>query len=256
MDAETAGGMPARLQAAIADSQAAAERVVGWAQLGVIVLFASLYAFSPRAGGSDMMFQPVPWVLLIYTVFTVTRMWIAWRRPLPGWFLALSVVIDMALLIGLIWSFHIQYDQPAAFYLKAPTLMYVFIFIALRCLRFEPGYVLLAGGAAAAGWLVLLFYALWDGGGMSVITRDYVAYMSGPRVLIGAEVDKIVVILVVTAVLAAGLARARDMLVRAEEEGRPAPRSPGSSPPTSRGGSPRPGLPSSPDQGLSGWRRS
>ncbi|GGB51396.1 adenylate cyclase [Tistrella bauzanensis] len=211
--------MPARLQAAIADSQAAAERVVGWAQLGVIVLFASLYAFSPRAGGSDMMFQPVPWVLLIYTVFTVTRMWIAWRRPLPGWFLALSVVIDMALLIGLIWSFHIQYDQPAAFYLKAPTLMYVFIFIALRCLRFEPGYVLLAGGAAAAGWLVLLFYALWDGGGMSVITRDYVAYMSGPRVLIGAEVDKIVVILVVTAVLAAGLARARDMLVRAEEEG-------------------------------------
>lgn len=213
------GNMPARLQMAIAEAEAGAERLVGWAQVGIILLFGTLYLVSPKAGGSDLMFMPVPWALGIYTVFTVIRLKLAYLGPLPGWYLALSVVADMALLIGLIWSFHIQYHQPAAFYLKAPTFIYVFIFIALRCLRFEPRYVLLAGMAAAGGWLVLLFYALWEGGGMGVITRDYVAYMSGPLVLIGAEIDKIVVILVVTVVLAAGLARARALLVRAEEEG-------------------------------------
>ena len=37
--------------------------------------------------------------------------------------------------------FHIQYGQPAAFYLKAPTVLYVFIFIALRALSLAPIYV-------------------------------------------------------------------------------------------------------------------
>ena len=46
-----------------------------------------------------------------------------------------SVIADMALLMGLIYSFHYKYAQPAVFYLKAPTLFYVFLFIALRALR-------------------------------------------------------------------------------------------------------------------------
>ena len=61
---------------------------------------------------------------------------------MPAWFLTLSVAADLTLLMMLIWSFHIQYDQPASFYLKAPTLLYVFIFIALPALRFEARFVL------------------------------------------------------------------------------------------------------------------
>ena len=60
----------------------------------------------------------------------------------------------MSLLFGLIWSFHLQYGQPPSFYLKAPTLLYVFIFIALRALRFAPTYVLAAGLTAALGKLI------------------------------------------------------------------------------------------------------
>jgi hypothetical protein len=36
----------------------------------------------------------------------------------------------------------------------------VFIFIALRTLRVDAGYVLLAGFVAAAGWTALVAYAL------------------------------------------------------------------------------------------------
>ena len=60
----------------------------------------------------------------------------------------------------MIWAFHIQYQQPPSFYLKAPMLLYVFIFIALRALRFEAHYVIAAGVVAAAGWTTLASYAV------------------------------------------------------------------------------------------------
>ena len=57
----------------------------------------------------------------------------------------------MALLMGLIFSFHIQYQQPPSFYLKSPTLLWVFTLIALRALNFQARYVVTAGIVAAAG---------------------------------------------------------------------------------------------------------
>ena len=124
--------LPERVRHAIQDQGDATERLIGWFQLGVVLTFASLYAVAPKTFSEDAPFQPVPWVIGAYFLFTVLRLALAYRISLPGWFLILSVVIDMALLFVLIWSFHIQYEQPASFYLKAPTMLYVFIFIALQ----------------------------------------------------------------------------------------------------------------------------
>jgi adenylate cyclase len=92
---------------------------------------------------------------------------------------AISTVIDIAVLMITIWSFHLQYHAPPALYLKAPTLMYVFILIALRTLRFEPRYVLIAGGCSAAGWLALFVFAAEGSGGTSpIFTHSYVDYVT------------------------------------------------------------------------------
>ena len=122
-----------------------------------------------------------------------------------------SIIVDMALLFGLIWSFHVQYDQPATFYLKAPTLMYVFIFIALRALRFEAGFVVFAGLSAACGWLMMSYYSIASTG-MESVTRNYVEYLTSNTILIGAEWDKVISILVVTGILAAVISRGQDLL--------------------------------------------
>ena len=115
-----------------------------------------------------------------YALFTLLRLVLAHRISLPGWFLIVSIVFDMSLLFGLIWSFHLQYQQPASFYLKAPTLLYVFIFIALRALRFEARFVIAAGLAAAAGWLVLVLYVITVDPSDTMITRD--GHVVNPRV--------------------------------------------------------------------------
>ena len=210
---------PARVEEAIERQQMSSEILIGWVQLSVVVTFGVLYAFSRKTIPVDAAFEPVPWALTVYLAFTVARLIAAYRGTLPRWFLALSVIIDMALLLGLIWTFHLQYMQPPAFYLKAPTVLYVFIFIALRALRFEARFVMLAGVAAALGWLALVAYAVTANPVDDMITRDYIRYMTSASVLLGAEFDKVISILVVTLILAVAIIRARRLLVRAAVEG-------------------------------------
>lgn len=203
--------LPDRVGRAIARQEVQSEILIGWVQLLLVGFFIALYALAPKTSAGTP-FTPVPYVLAAYLVFTLFRLAFAYRGRLPAWFLFASIVVDTGLLIGLIWSFHLQYGQPASFYLKAPTLLYVFIFISLRMLRFDPLYVIASGIAAASGWLILLWYALAHDG---VVTRDYVRYLTSNVILIGGEVDKIITILLVTAILAVALVRAHRLLVQA-----------------------------------------
>ncbi len=230
--------VPARVERAIREAHDEAERTIGGFQMGVVVFFALFYLLAPPPADAvpdarlvgmlpgmvapailAVLAKPVPWALSVYFAATVVRLVWATRARLPAWSLVGSIVIDIALLMGLIWSFHVQYHQPPAFYLKAPTLIYAFIFIALRSLRFEERYVLIAGAVAALGWLALVAYAAaWDSRAMPV-THSYVDYMTMPLILWGAEIDKIVTILVVSGILFLAIRNGRRLLVRAFVEG-------------------------------------
>jgi adenylate cyclase len=206
------GTPPERVRWLIVEQQVRSEILIGWVGFALVLFFLVLYTVSPKTSEGTR-FLPVPWVLGAFLLVTGLRLALAYRRWLNPAILIAGVCLDIALLLGLIWSFHLQYQQPAPFYLKVPTLLYVFIFIALRALRFEPMYVIAAGLSAAAGWLAMLVYAAASG--EMVVTRDYVRYMTSNSVLIGAEIDKIIAILMVTGVLALALARSRRILYRA-----------------------------------------
>ena len=211
--------LPERVRRTIQEQGDATERLIGWVQFAVVLTFATLYAIAPKTFPAEQAFQPVPWAIGAYMAFTLIRLFLAYRISLPGWFLLVSIVIDMVLLFSLIWSFHIQYMQPASFYLKSPTLLYVFIFIALRALRFEARFVMAAGLTAALGWLAMVAYVISVDPTNNMITRNYVEYMTSNSILIGAEFDKIVSILVVAIILGVALIRGRALLVRSVAEG-------------------------------------
>ena len=209
-------GLPERVRQAVRAQEDATERVISWAQLGIVLIFGTLYFISPKPAELDI--APVPWALGIYLALTLGRLLWSHLGRLPDWSLAISVFVDVTLLMVLIWSFHIQYMQPPSFYLKAPTLLYVFIFIALRALRFDARFVILAGALAALGWGVLIAYVVYANPGDTMITRDYVSYLTSNSILLGAEFDKIISILVVTGLIAVALFRAKGLLVRAVSE--------------------------------------
>jgi adenylate cyclase len=212
--------LPERVRKHIRFRDDDSERLIGWIQLGLVGAFAVLFVIAPRPADAPMMpsmWEPVPATLSTYAGFTIVRLWFAHRRPLPGSVLTLSILVDVGLLLALIWSFHNEYHQPAPFSLKVPTFIYVFVFIALRALRFDPRYVLTAGLAAAAGWALLLIAVLSEAG-RGAITHSFTDYLSSNHILLGAEFDKIFTVLLVTVILAFAIAPARTTLVTAVSE--------------------------------------
>ena len=221
-DREAERELPERVREAIRRQEVESQRLISLLQLGVVLFFMLLAAIQPdqpSAVRAPDILDPVPVVLGGYALFTLVRLYLSWRERLVPWILYLSIVVDMALLLALIWSFHIEYGQPPSFYLKSPTMIYVFIFIGLRVLSFRARYVVAAGLTAAAGWGILAAYAIYASGGREMITRDYVEYMTSNSVLVGAEADKIIAILVVTVVLAVAMNQARRLVVRSAAEG-------------------------------------
>lgn len=179
----------------------------------------NFYAVSPKTFADRQTFSLVPWFLSIYLVLTCIRIIAARYHRLPRTLLYGSILADIGLLLAMIFAFHLQYKQPPSFFLKAPTLLYVFIFIALRALRFETRFVIAAGCATAAGWIALVGYAAYASGGREMVTRDYVRYMTSNSILVGAELDKVITILMVTAILVLAISRARKLMVKAVVEG-------------------------------------
>ncbi len=217
---DTESKLPGRLQLALVQHQARSERLVGWVQLFVVVTFSLLYLIAPKTFTAEAEFAPVPWVLSAYFIFTLVHLSAGHKRLPPDWFTYLSIGVDMSLIYLLIWSFHLQYMQPPSFYLKAPTLLYVFIFIALRALRFEVKFILFAGAAAIAGWIAMVLYVLMADPSNNMITKDYVHYLTSNSMLLGAEFDKIISMLMVTLVLATAVHRGKKLLLNSIVEAR------------------------------------
>jgi len=215
-DQDANADLPPVVRARITALQDRSERLIGWIQLGIVILFGVLYALARQTAPMNTeIWLLTPAAIGAYFIATIIRLVMAYRIRMGFVLLAGSIAIDMALLYGLIWSFHLQYMQPASFYLKAPTQQYVYIFIALRALRFEVRYVVLAGIAAALGWLALIAYVMFADPHDTMITRDYVQYLTSNSILIGAEVDKIITILAVTTILAFAIHGARRMMTQA-----------------------------------------
>ena len=213
--------LPERVREAIRLQQERSEIIIGWVQLLLVALVATVYESTSMPTGvvqDEYSFETK--VFVVFGTCCIVRLVLAYRRLLRPWMLYVSVVADIALLMGLIYSFHYKYAQPAAFYLKAPTLLYVFLFIALRALRFEARFVLFTGLVAVVGWTILVLYVLSGMGGPEYpVTDDFVEYLTSNVVLFHAEVDKVIAIALTTIVLALAIARARHLLVRAVTEG-------------------------------------
>ena len=205
--------LPVRVVQTIARQENSSEVLVKLIQLTVVSIWGVLYLVSPKTDIGTL-FSPVPFALSGYMVLNIIGLIWALKRGLPNWAVYFSIFVDIAMLMVLIWSFHIQYEQPPSFYLKAPTLLYIFIFIALRALRFQARFVIAAGLSAAIGWILLTLYVVASNPEDTMITRNYVDYMTSNSVLVGAEVDKIISILLVTVIIALALKRANSLLVQ------------------------------------------
>jgi adenylate cyclase len=206
--------IPQRVQRDLEQEQYRSELLVTSVQLVIIAALAALNASAPPTFSPDAPVNAAPLGLTLFAVLVLLRLYFAMTGQLTRWMLALSVVGEMAILMFVIWAYHLQYEQPAQFYLKSTQFVYVFILIALRALRFEPTWVILSGLTAIVSWLILLNYALMHAS-VNPITWDYVTSLRSIQIHYGGEFDKMLAVFVVTTVLALALIRARKLLAKA-----------------------------------------
>jgi adenylate cyclase len=203
-----------RVTEEIARSQRESEIWVSCAQIAVIAAALLAYTFTPRGFSPDTPIAALPLGIAALILLIALRAWFAFSGQLSRPVLAASVVAEMVVLLGLLWGFAPQYETTLAIALKNSLFIAIFVLIALRALRFEPIWVWLSGLTAALGWTLLAIFA-WREAGASGQTMDFVVAATTGRIDVHDEIIRVAVILIVTAVLATALTRARLTLGRA-----------------------------------------
>src|SRR5690606_26370153 len=106
------------------------------------------------------------------------------------------------------------FDHPAGGVLKAPAFLMLVLLVAVRALRFHPRPIVVAGIAAVAGWSLLVCFAAFSDG-LITVTRDYRHYLTSFSILPAAEIERLVALSALTLVLALGAYGARGIIGRA-----------------------------------------
>lgn len=127
---------------------------------------------------------------------------------------AVLSILDAAVICGVIWSYHLQYNLPLGAVLKSPTFAYVFVFLCLRAFSLRPQRVVLSGLAFATGWMALVVLAEVADPQGALRTSSFSAYVTTANRLVGAEVDKGLAILLFTVALAFLAHRARSLIAQ------------------------------------------
>ena len=190
------------------------EILITYVQLGIIVLIAVFYALAPKGGAPNMLFQPVPYALAIWLAVLICRYVLAHMRKMHGFLVYFFMVVDIALLLLLIWSYSTQYQAPIALSLKAPTFIFLLFFVFLRALRFQLRYIIAGYVVAVIGWVILVLLAYREG----AITHDFLEYATSNRLLVGAEVEKLIGISVCTLVICLAVQRSERVLILSNQQ--------------------------------------
>ncbi len=196
---------------------ARSERAVAIAQ-AAIALFILILHIGARIGKADAA-TVNPWVVGVLGALIASsalRVHLSRWQDLPDRLLNVLNALDVAIFLLLIWSYQFAYEHPAGGVLKAPSIAILFVLVALRTLRFHPLPLIVTGCTAALGWLFMLVVAIKRDGADS-ITHDYLAYLAGHKILVGAEVEKIVALLSLVVFLAVATHRARRGLLQLDD---------------------------------------
>jgi diguanylate cyclase (GGDEF)-like protein/PAS domain S-box-containing protein len=214
-----------RLREVLRRHDVSGERAIALAQGAIALFILTLHAIAqisqrldvPGADSGPFAGPWVsPWVVLILSLLVASsalRLYLVETGRPPERVLDVLNVGDIAIFLSLIWGYQYVYGHPAGGVLKSPTQTLLFGLVALRALRFHPRPVLTSGVVAVLGWTLLVCAAVVHDGKLG-LTRDYADHLASYRILIGAEIERVVALAALVAFLAVATHNARLLLSR------------------------------------------
>ncbi|MBX2806482.1 MAG: EAL domain-containing protein [Hyphomicrobiales bacterium] len=202
-----------RLQKALCEHDLNGEKLIAVSQIGIAAFILLLHVIAQAGHG----WQSInPWVFSALTALigsSLFRYYLVRNGRLAESILGKLTVFDISSALVLIASYQLAYDHPSGGSLKAPSFVILYALIALRTLRFSPWPILLSGGTAVLGWSLFVLLSIYLDGPQA-ITKSYTEYLTSYKILIGTEVEKVAIMIALTAVLATAAHQARKIIGR------------------------------------------
>ncbi|MEM1146616.1 MAG: GGDEF domain-containing phosphodiesterase [Pseudomonadota bacterium] len=159
------------------------------------------FALSPKA--NDLQNGLIQFcVLCFFLVGSFYRLVSGWNRLRSFRFQIGSALFDIGCLFAFLLIIPIAYGSPIAISLKAPTANLLFVFIISRIVFFDIRLIVWSGISASLGWCGLTLLAMFEPNSPG-ITHEFVEYMTSGKILVGAQVEHVISILLVMLVSAA-----------------------------------------------------
>lgn len=147
-------------------------------------------------------------VILAFPFLCLARLiYVRFRKPSP-WFEWISPAVDILILSSIIYVFSLQYSNIAASF-SAPTYAFYFVMIALHSMRFKPKQTLFCGLIATLSWGVMIAHFKFGG---AEITHSYGEFIASSKLLLGAEIERMIALLTFSGFLAIAAQRARRLM--------------------------------------------
>jgi len=176
-----------------------AQRIL--ALISLIIPASLLFVFLVMPTASDL--EPNPLVTIISLVVIVQaglRLFLNWNKTLNDRYQLLCVILDFASLSFILLAYAVTYHVPISVALKSPTANVFFIYLASRVILFNRSILLNTGLIAALAWAFLVGLALIDPV-FEGRTSSFTEYMTSFKVLLGAEVERILQFGLLTGIL-------------------------------------------------------
>ncbi len=157
-----------------------------------------------------------PWVILTLSLLAASsalRLYLTEGSKLPERVLDALNFADVAIFLSLIWGYQYFHGHPAGAVLRAPSQALLLAVVALRALRFHPRPVLTTGVVAVLGWTILACATIISDSNAQPV-RDYAEHLASHRILIGAQVERVVALAALVAFLVVATRNARQLLAR------------------------------------------
>jgi len=158
-----------------------------------------LYVLTPHTSdtGSPGLLIKISIAAIIIAAF---RLIYNWNKPRDNLYQVSCAFIDFFAIAAILIGYAYTYDVPISVALKSPTANLFFVFLASRIVLFSRSVILKTGLIAALFWMALTGLAMFEPD-FTGRTSSYIEYLTSFKVLLGAELERLVHFGLMTAIL-------------------------------------------------------
>ena len=128
------------------------------------------------------------------------RFFYNWKKPRDNAYQISCIVLDFLSAAAILVAYALSYEVPLSIALKSPTANIFFIYLTARVVLFHGKIVLQTGVIASTMWITLVGLAVLDSQYVGR-TSSYIEYLTSFKVLIGAEIERLIQFASITAIL-------------------------------------------------------